>query len=115
MIFPDRVNTKRSFFSIAEVNPGYTPHRWHTHVSDRGESYEVTYDEDFEEFYYIVSGKGIIQWEEKSETVKEVEVSAGDTIFMPAVVPEHQLFNNDNEKILMIGAGGPPPEVKIKE
>jgi len=102
IIYPPNVDTKCAFMAIAEVSPGYSPHRWHVHTRYNAEDYEVVYPENFEEIYYIVSGKGVIQWKTKDGQGIEENVSASDTILFPAGAPEHQLLNNGFEKIVMV-------------
>ena len=41
MVYPHTVGTKQLFFGIAEINPGYSPHRWHRHTHDKAEGYEA--------------------------------------------------------------------------
>jgi quercetin dioxygenase-like cupin family protein len=43
----------------------------------------------------------------------EEKVSAGDTIFLPVNVAEHQLLNNGTEKMFVIFCGSPTPKVKL--
>jgi oxalate decarboxylase/phosphoglucose isomerase-like protein (cupin superfamily) len=113
IIYPHNVQTKGTFFGIAEVKPGYSPHRWHTHTADKFQGFEVIYPNDFEEIYYIISGSGVVQWKDESGKTKEAKVKAGDTIFFPADVGEHQLFNNGTEKIVMAYCGSPPAKVTL--
>lgn len=115
IIYPPEVITRGLFFAIAEVNPGYSPHRWHTHIIDKAEGYEVIYPEDFEEMYYVVSGSGIVQWNTKDSKTKEEKVSAGDTIFFPTGVAKHQLQNTGTEKMFIVFSGYPTAKVKIHE
>lgn len=65
VIYPPHVFTKGSFLGVAACKPGYSIHRWPTHAQDRAAGYEVIYPENFEEIYYIVSGRGIGQWKRK--------------------------------------------------
>jgi oxalate decarboxylase/phosphoglucose isomerase-like protein (cupin superfamily) len=113
IIYPNKVNTKSVLFGIGEINPGYPYHRWHTHKSHKLEGYEVIYPENFEEVYYIVSGSGVIQYKTADGKVKEEKVSAGDTIFFPVGVAEHQLFNNGTEKMLLVFSGAPVAGLKV--
>ena len=39
---------------VGEVNPGHAFHRWHRHITDKAEGYEVIYPKDFEEIYHII-------------------------------------------------------------
>ena len=114
IIYPQNIATKGVFFGTAEVNPGYSPHRWHNHVADKAEGYEVVYPKDFEEIYYIVSGTGVMQWSTEDGKIKEEKVTAGDVVFFPAGVAKHQLLNNGTEKIVMVFCGTPPAKVTLK-
>jgi mannose-6-phosphate isomerase-like protein (cupin superfamily) len=107
IIYPPEIITGGLFLGIAEVNPGYSPHRWHTHIIDKTEEYEFIYPENFEEMYYIVSGSGIVQWITEKGKSKEKKVNAGDAIFFPRGVPKHQLQNNGTEKMLIVYCGYP--------
>jgi len=113
IIYPPNVVTKGAFMGIAEINPDHSPHRWHTHTADKGEGYEAVYPKDFEEIYYIVSGSGVVQWKTEEGKIKEEKVSAGDAIFFPVGVAEHQLFNNGSEKIFMVFCGSPTPKITL--
>lgn len=109
VVCPANVNTKGTVMGVSEVNPGYSPHRWHTHTIDRAEGYEIVYPEKFEEIYHIVRGSGVVQWKTEDGHIKEEKVGAGDTIFFPVGVAEHQLYNNSSEKIVVIFCGSPIP------
>jgi len=103
------IAANKFFFNVDEVNPGFSPHHWHTHTKYRAEGYEVEYPADFEEIYFIISGRGLIQWKTESGETLEQEVGPGDTIHMPPGVVEHQLLNNGTEKIRLAVVGVPPP------
>ena len=107
IIYPKNVVTRGSFFGVAEVNPGFSPHTWHNHQSYKEEGFELIYPKDFEEVNYIISGSGIIQWNSKGGKIKEEKVSSGDAIFFPAGVAKHQIFNNGSAKMLMVFCGCP--------
>ena len=100
--------TERMFLNVDEVNPGFSPHRWHTHTTDEGQGYRIDYAEDFEEIYFILSGSGVIQWKSESGEIVEEGVSSGDTIYIPPGVGKHQLLNNGKEKIVLMVIGSPP-------
>ena len=102
--------TEKLFFNVDEVSPGYSPHHWHRHTKYRTEGYEVEYPADFEEIYFILSGRGVIQWKTASNEISEQAVGPGDTIHMPPDVVEHQLHNNGSEPIRMAVVGVPPPK-----
>lgn len=114
VIYPPNVITKGSFFGVAEVKPDFSPHRWHSHVKDCAAGYEVVYPKDFEEIYHIISGSGVVQWRTADGAVKEQKVGAGDTIFFPVGVSEHQLFNDGKQKIRLIFCGSPTASVTFK-
>jgi len=103
------VATEKLFFNVDEVSPGFSPHHWHQHDHYTAEGVKVEYPADFEEIYFILSGKGVIQWKTESGEVAEQEVGPGDTIHMPAGVVEHQLLNSGTEKIRLAVVGVPPP------
>jgi oxalate decarboxylase/phosphoglucose isomerase-like protein (cupin superfamily) len=103
------VATDKFFFNVDEVSPGYSPHHWHRHTKYRHEGHEVVYPPDFEEIYFILSGRGVIQWKSESGEVREQEVGPGDTIHMPPDVVEHQLLNTGTETIRLAVVGVPPP------
>ncbi|MFH1335582.1 MAG: hypothetical protein ABII96_03610 [Candidatus Zixiibacteriota bacterium] len=113
IVYPPHATTKGSFFGVAEVNPGYSVHRWHRHISDKAEGYEVIYPKDFEEIYHIVSGSGVIQWKPEGDKIKEEKVTAGDTILLPVDVVEHQLLNSGSEKMFIVFCGSPTPKVTL--
>jgi mannose-6-phosphate isomerase-like protein (cupin superfamily) len=115
IIYPPDVKTKGIFMGIGEAIPGYSPHRWHSHKHDKAEGYEVIYPDNFEEIYFIIQGTGVMQWKTKDDRIEEREVGPGDTIFMPVGVPEHQLFNNGREKMVLLYCGSPTPQVIFTE
>lgn len=103
------ITTEKLFFNVDEVSPGFSPHHWHRHTKYQAEGYQVEYPGDFEEIYFILGGRGVIQWKTESGELREQEVGPGDTIHMPADVVEHQLLNNGTEKIRLAVVGVPPP------
>ena len=103
------IATEKFFFNVDEVSPGLSPHHCHQHTKYKAEGYEVEYPSDFEEIYFILSGRGVIQWKTESGEIREQEVGPGDTIHMPAGVVEHQLLNNGADKIRLAVVGVPPP------
>jgi oxalate decarboxylase/phosphoglucose isomerase-like protein (cupin superfamily) len=113
IVYPPQVITKGSFLGAGEVNPGYSFHRWHRHTSDKAEGYEIVYPKNFEEIYYVASGNGVVQWKTEDGKINEEKVTAGDTIFLPADVAEHQLFNSGSEKMFVVFCGSPMPKVTL--
>lgn len=103
------VATEKFFFNIDEISPGFSPHSWHTHTKYRAEGVEVEYPSDFEEIYFVISGRGVIQWKTEGGEIREQEIGPGDTMHMPPGVVEHQLLNNGSEKIRIAVVGVPPP------
>lgn len=74
---------------------------------------EIIYPKNFEEVYHIISGNGVIQWKTEDGKTKEEKVSAGDTIFFPIGVAEHQLLKNGTEKMILAIFGSPTASVKV--
>jgi mannose-6-phosphate isomerase-like protein (cupin superfamily) len=103
------IATEKLFFNVDEVSPGFSPHRWHRHTKYASEGYAVEYAPDFEEIYFILSGRGVLQWQTDTGDMGEQAVGPGDTIHMPAGVVEHQLLNNGIETIRLVVLGVPPP------
>ena len=103
------VATDKFFFNIDEVSPGYSPHHFHRHDGYTFEGHKVEYPADFEEIYYILSGRGVIQWKTDGGKVEERAVGPGDTVYFPPDVVEHQLLNNGSENIRLAVVGVPPP------
>jgi mannose-6-phosphate isomerase-like protein (cupin superfamily) len=103
------IATEKLFFNVDEVSPGFSPHRWHQHTKYASDGHAVEYAPDFEEIYFILSGRGVIQWKTDIGDIGEQAVGPGDTIHMPAGVVEHQLLNNGTEKIRLVVVGVPPP------
>ena len=106
----NNVDTKGVVMGIVEAGPGYSAHQWHQHTRDKGVDYEIVYPEGFEEIYYILSGSGMIQWKNEDGKIEEEKVGAGDTIFFPEGVAEHQLLNNSQDKLVAIYFGSPIPK-----
>jgi len=83
------IATEKFYFNVDEVNPGFSPHRWHQHTKYRADGYEVEYPSEFEEIYFILSGRGVVQWKTDNGEIQEQAVGPGDTIYMPPGVVEH--------------------------
>jgi mannose-6-phosphate isomerase-like protein (cupin superfamily) len=113
IVYPPHVKTKGLILGVSEVNPGFAVHRWHRHVSDKAEGYEVVYPKDFEEVYYIVEGSGLMQWKTETGEIEEEKVSGGDAVFLPVDVVEHQLLNRGTEKMVVVFCGYPTPQVTL--
>ena len=104
------ISTEKFHFNIDVISPGHSPHHWHRHTKYRTEGHEIEYAADFEEIYFVISGRGLIQWKTAGGDVKEQAVGPGDTIFMPPGVVEHQLLNNGTEDVRIAVVGVPPPK-----
>lgn len=84
-------------FDVWELPPGATEGR-HMHRSDDPK-------DDWEEFYYVVHGRGVAIFEHE-----EVELGPGDALLVPPDV-DHGLANRGQEDlriVLVIGKPGPP-------
>jgi mannose-6-phosphate isomerase-like protein (cupin superfamily) len=113
VVYPQNAGAKGVFLGVVEAKPSYSPHRWHSHIKDKAKGYEVVYPKGFEEIYYIVSGRGVVQWKTEEGGMKEEKVRAGDVIFFPRGVSEHQVFNNGTKKMVVVFCGSPPPKVTL--
>ncbi len=58
LIYPDNVGAEGIVMGIAEANPGYSIHPWHTHTRYESKGIELVYPKNFEEIYYIIKGSG---------------------------------------------------------
>jgi mannose-6-phosphate isomerase-like protein (cupin superfamily) len=101
--------SEKLYLNVDEVNPGYSPHRWHRHTKYESDGQSVEYAPDFEEIYFILSGTGVMQWKSEAGETLEQTVGPGDVIHMPAGVVEHQLLNNGTEPVRLAVVGVPPP------
>lgn len=113
IVYPPHVKTKNVFLGVAEVNPGYSNHRWHRHTKDQSGGYEAVYSSGMEGIYYIVKGNGVAQWKTEDGKIREGKVGPGDTLFFPADVAEHQLLNTGAEKMFIVFSGSPIPKVAL--
>jgi mannose-6-phosphate isomerase-like protein (cupin superfamily) len=111
--YPHTVGAKQLFFGIAEINPGFSNHRWHRHTHDKAGGFEAGYPDGFEEITYIISGSGVVQWKTEDGRTEEEKVTAGDAVFYPFDVVEHQLLNTGNEKMIVTMCGSPPLKLKL--
>ena len=101
-------HSKNLCMGILYVDPGKSPHRWHSHDKpDEKDGFRVVYPENFEEAYLIVQGKGLQQWKEGGE-IREVRVETGDVVYFPKGVYEHQLLNDQDTPMTVVYATCPP-------
>ncbi|MYF07100.1 MAG: cupin domain-containing protein [Rhodospirillaceae bacterium] len=112
LIYPQTVGSQKLFVGIAEVGPGEAPHVFHRHGVERVGNLELTYAEDFEEFYFVVEGSALMQWREADGAGHEVPVSAGDAIYMPVGAAEHRIFNNGTGTLRVLYGGTPPAAIR---
>lgn len=106
-ILTDRHSSKLAM-GILYVDPGKSPHRWHTHdKADSKDGFTVNYPEGFEEAFVVVQGRGLLQWKENGE-VKERRFETGDCIYCPTGVAEHQIFNDQESPMTVVYAATPP-------
>ena len=112
LIYPQTVGSQKLFIGIAEVGPGEAPHVFHEHGVERVGNVEMTYAQDFEEFYFVVEGRGEMQWRHGDGVEHGVLVSAGDAIYMPVGAAEHRIFNSGTGALRVLYGGTPPATVR---
>jgi len=115
-IYPDIVGSQRLFIGIAEFGPGTAPHVFHKHgtevVGSPGQRRRLTYAPDFEEFYFVINGRGEMQWRTDDGKEFSQSVSEGDAIYFPPGVAEHRIFNSGTELMRVLYGGTPPAEIE---
>jgi oxalate decarboxylase/phosphoglucose isomerase-like protein (cupin superfamily) len=109
LIYPGTVGSRAIFLGIAEVEPGQAPHVFHRHGTEVIGDLRLTYAPDFEEFYFVVEGAGLMQWREaEGRPVAEQPLAAGDAVYFPPGVMEHRIVN-PGPGLLRVLYGGTPP------
>lgn len=108
---PSLCGAKSLYVGIEYVEPGKSPHRWHDHIYDRGDDFEVIYPEDFEESYIIVKGSGTLFYEWDGEK-KNIKVKEGDAIYFPPNIGKHELINTGEDIMILVFAGTPTPTIR---
>lgn len=111
IVYPTTVGSGKIFVGIAEVGPGETPHVFHRHTREIVGDVEVSYAEDFEEFYYVVAGEGTMQWRTAEGTLREAPVHAGDAVYFPPDVMEHRIVNTGRGTLGVLYGGTPPARI----
>lgn len=112
LLYPANAATQRLFLGIATVPPGEAPHVFHRHGTEVAGPVRLTYAQDFEEFYFVVAGAGLMQWRSHDGApVTEAPVAAGDAVYMPPGVVEHRIFNPGPEVLQVLYGGTPPATV----
>lgn len=108
MIHPNTGCSDAFFMGVATVEVGKSPHSWHKHVGvERGPGFCLEFPPGFEEAYIIIRGKGTVQWKVENR-VMERQVDAGDAVFLPKGMGDHQLLNTGNEPMVLVFGGAPP-------
>jgi mannose-6-phosphate isomerase-like protein (cupin superfamily) len=112
-IYPDTVGSRRLFLGLAEFGPGTAPHVWHRHATERIGDRELSYADDFEEFYFVVEGVGEMQWRFDDGTQQAEAVGPGDAVYFPPGVVEHRIFNTGTARMRVLYGGTPPAAVRV--
>jgi mannose-6-phosphate isomerase-like protein (cupin superfamily) len=115
-IYPDLTGSRRLFIGLAEFGPGTAPHVFHRHTTEvvgaLGHRRRLSYDADFEKFYFVIEGEGEMQWRLVDGTQKAVPVGAGDAVYFPPGVAEHRIFNSGETHMRVLYGGTPPARVE---
>lgn len=112
LLYPANAGTQRLFLGIAEVPPGRAPHVFHRHGTEVIGDLRLTYTPDFEEFYFVVEGGGLMQWREaEGAPITESPVTAGDAVYFPPGVMEHRIFNPGPATLRVLYGGTPPAAI----
>lgn len=111
-IYPDTVGSARLFVGLAEFGPGTAPHVWHRHASEIVGDKRLIYALDFEEFYFVVAGSGLMQWRLDDGAEQHCSVEAGDCVYMPPGVVEHRIFNSGASPMRVLYGGSPPAQIE---
>lgn len=119
VIYPDLTGSRKLFIGLAEFEPGTAPHVFHRHgtevVGAPGQRRELSYASDFEEFYFVVTGRGEMQWRLADGTEHALPVAEGDAVYFPPGVAEHRIFNTGHENMKVLYGGTPPAAVRVLE
>ncbi len=115
-IYPDTVGSARLFVGLAEFEPGTAPHVFHRHgteiAGEPGHRRRLTYAPDFEEFYFVVEGRGELQWRFDDGRTCAQPVEAGDAVYFPPGVVEHRIFNTGDRRMRVLYGGTPPATIE---
>lgn len=116
VIYPDLAGSRRLFIGLAEFGPGTAPHVFHRHgtevVGEPGGRRRLSYAPDFEEFYFVVEGRGEMQWRLDDGRQHAEAVAAGDAVYFPPGVVEHRIFNTGASTMRVLYGGTPPAHVE---
>lgn len=114
MITPEFPGSKNLMVGIISAEPGKSPHRWHSHVVDRADDFEILYPDGFEEVYFIVKGNGKLTWRKTDGKVRETPVQQGDAIYFGKDIAEHQVLNTGDKEMVLVFVGSPPTRWRPK-
>jgi oxalate decarboxylase/phosphoglucose isomerase-like protein (cupin superfamily) len=84
---------------------------FHRHTREVVGDVELSYADDFEEFYYVVGGEGTMQWKTPDGTLREAPVQAGDAVYFPPDVMEHRILNTGLTTLAVLYGGSPPATI----
>lgn len=112
IVYPSTVKARRIFVGIAEVGPGEAPHVFHRHTREVVGDVELSYADDFEEFYFVVAGEGTMQWKTADGALSETPLAAGDAVYFPPDVMEHRIVNTGQQTLAVLYGGSPPATVR---
>lgn len=111
LIYPATAGSRQLFVGLAVVPPGEAPHVFHRHGVEVIGDTRLEYAADFEEFYYLVEGHGLMQWKDGKGAILEAPVGEGDAVFMPPGCAEHRIFNSGSGTLRVLYGGTPPARV----
>lgn len=111
-IYPDTLGSVRLFIGLAEFGTGTAPHVFHRHGTETIGGKRLTYAPEFEEFYFVVTGSGVMQWKLDDGQLVEEPVAAGDSIYMPRGVVEHRIVNTGVGTMRVLYGGTPPARIE---
>ena len=111
LIYPDMTGSSALFIGLAVVPPGQAPHVFHRHETEIHGKARIDYSADFEEFYFVVSGSGEMQWLDDVNEQHGQQVDAGDAIYMPRDCLPHRIFNTGSKDLHVLYGGTPPARI----
>ncbi len=111
LIYPEITGSEKLFVGLAIVPPGEAPHVFHKHGSEIHDNVRIDYADAFEEFYFVVSGQGEMQWIDEAGAQKGEPVVEGDAIYMPRGCLSHRIFNTGSKEMRVLYGGTPPAEI----
>ena len=89
---------------------------FHRHQEEVHGNIKINYAPEFEEFYFVHRGSGVMQWrEDENSKLFEEPVTTGDCIFMPPGVIEHRMLNTGKETMYLLYGGSPPADISLSK